>query len=55
MNHAACYPGVVNVNPKPILDMNSAFAQTALLMAAVRLQIFPYLASDPLTATLVKT
>lgn len=59
MNHAARYPGVANVNPKPILDMNYAFAQTALLMAAVRLHIFTYLVGDPLTATtlaaLVKT
>lgn len=51
MNHAAQYPGVASVNPKPILDMNSAFAQTALLLAAVRLHIFTYLARDPLTAT----
>ena len=59
MNHAAQHPGVENINPKPILDMNYAFAQTALLMAAVRLHIFTYLASDPLPTTtlaaLVKT
>src|SRR5205807_2403796 len=59
MNHASQSPGVANVNPKPILDMNYAFAQTAMLMAAVRLHIFTYLANDPLTAVdlaaLVKT
>jgi hypothetical protein len=55
MNHAAQYPGVANVNPKLILDMNSAFAQTVLLMPAVRLHIFPYLAGDPLTATSLAT
>ena len=52
-------PGAAILNPKPILDMNYAFAQTALLMVAVRLHIFTYLASDPLTAAslaaLVKT
>jgi ubiquinone/menaquinone biosynthesis C-methylase UbiE len=52
-------PGAVILNPKPILDMNYAFAQTAMLMAAVRLHILTYLASDPLTAAslaaLVKT
>jgi len=50
MNHASQSPGVAIINPKPILDMNYAFAQTAMLMAAVRLHIFTYLASDPLTA-----
>jgi len=50
MNHASRSPNVANVNPKPILDMNYAFAQTAMLMAAVRLHIFTYLANDPLTA-----
>ena len=55
MNHAAQYPGEANVNPKSILDMNYAFAQTAMLMAAVRLHIFTYLARDPLTATTLAT
>jgi len=59
MNRASQSPGMANVNPKPILDMNYAFAQTATLMAAVRLHIFTYLANDPLTAVdlaaLVKT
>jgi ubiquinone/menaquinone biosynthesis C-methylase UbiE len=59
MNLVSQSPGVATLNPKPILDMNYAFAQTALLMAAVRLHIFTYLASDPLTAAslaaLVKT
>jgi len=50
MIHASQSPGVAIINPKPILDMNYAFAQTAMLMAAVRLHIFTYLASEPLTA-----
>lgn len=50
MNSASKSPGVANVNPKPILDMNYAFAQTAMLMAAVHLHIFTYLANDPLPA-----
>ncbi len=50
MNHASQSPDMANVNPKPILDMNYAFAQTAMLMAAVRLHIFTYLANDLLTA-----
>lgn len=54
MNHTAQYPGAAS-NPKPILDMNYAFAQTALLMAAVRLHIFTHLARDPLTATTLAT
>ncbi len=53
MSHAAHYPGEANVSPKSILDMNYAFAQTALLMVAVRLHLFTYLASDPLPATAV--
>lgn len=51
MSHFSQSPGVASVNPKPILDMNYAFAQTAMLMAAVRLRVFTYLANDPLTAT----
>jgi len=43
------------INPKPILDMNYAFAQTAMLMAAVRLHIFTYLASDPLIVVALAT
>jgi hypothetical protein len=50
MNLISQSPGVAIINPKPILDMNYAFAQTALLTAAVRLHIFTYLANDPLTA-----
>lgn len=50
MNHVSQSPGMAILNPKPILDMNYAFAQTAMLMAAVRLHIFTYLANDPLTA-----
>jgi len=51
MNHASQPSCMLTINPKPILDMNYAFAQTAMLMAAVRLHIFTYLASNPLTAT----
>lgn len=36
-------------NPKPILDMNYAFAQTALLVAAVQLRIFTHLADSILS------
>ncbi len=38
------------LNPKPILDMNYAFAQTALLMAAIRLHIFTHLAASEMSA-----
>ncbi len=55
MNHASQSPSVASINPKPILDMNYAFAQTAMLMAAVRLHIFTYLANDPLTAAALAT
>ena len=34
MNHAAHYPGVANSSPKPIPDLNYAFAQTAMSVAA---------------------
>lgn len=37
------------MNPKPILDMNYAFAQTALLVAAIQLRIFTYLAEGALS------
>ena len=51
--------GAAILNPKPILDMDYAFAQMALLIAVVHLHIFTYLPSDPLTAAslaaLVKT
>ena len=43
MNHAAHYPGVANSSPKPIPDLNYAFAQTAMSVAAVQLQIFTHL------------
>lgn len=42
-------------NPKPILDINYAFAQTALLVAAVRLRIFTYLADGPLSSQALAT
>jgi hypothetical protein len=40
MNYAAHYPDVANSSPKPIPDLNYAFAQTAMSVAAVQLQIF---------------
>jgi hypothetical protein len=59
MNYASQSSGMANVNPKLILGMSYAFALTAMLLVAVRLRIFTYLANDPLTAitlaTLVKT
>jgi len=55
MSHFSQSPGAASVSPKPILDMNYAFAQTAMLMAAVRLRVFTYLAKDPLTATTLAT
>jgi hypothetical protein len=51
MNHAAQSPGVAIINPKPTLDMNYAFAQTAMLMETVRLHMFTYLANDPLNCS----
>lgn len=42
-------------NPKPILDMNYAFAQTALLVAAIRLRIFTLLAEEALSVTALAT
>lgn len=38
------------MNPKPILDMNYGFTQTALLVAAVRLHIFTHLATGAMTS-----
>lgn len=38
------------VNPKSLLDMNYAFAQTALLVAAVRLHIFTSLAQKAMSS-----
>jgi ubiquinone/menaquinone biosynthesis C-methylase UbiE len=55
MNHVSQSPGVATINPKSILDMNYAFAQTAMLMAAVRLHIFTCLAKEPLTSTALAT
>jgi ubiquinone/menaquinone biosynthesis C-methylase UbiE len=51
MNYVVQSPSVASMSPKPILDMNYAFAQTAMLLAAVRLHIFTHLANDYLTAT----
>ena len=48
MNYASLSPSVANSNPKPVLDMNYAFAQKVILMKAVRLHIFTYLANNPL-------
>ena len=49
MSYASQSPGMANSNPEPILDMNYAFVQTAMLMAAVRLYIFTYPVNDPLS------
>ncbi|MBA2286674.1 MAG: methyltransferase domain-containing protein [Ktedonobacteraceae bacterium] len=38
------------INPQPILDMNYAFARTAMLVAAVRLHLFTHLAGGALTS-----
>ena len=37
--------------PQPILDLNYAFAKTAIMIAAVRLHLFTHLANGPLSAT----
>ena len=38
-----------DIDPRPILDMNYAFARTAMLVAAVRLHIFTLLSDRELT------
>ena len=52
-------PAAPVLDPRPILDMNYAFARTAMLVAAVRLGIFTHLADRQLTpaelATLAQT
>src|SRR5438874_1182269 len=42
-------PVVPDIDPKAILDMNYAFARTAMLVAAVRLHIFTFLSDRELT------
>lgn len=41
--------GEQKLTPQAILDMNYAFARTAILVAFVRLRLFTYLANQPLT------
>ena len=38
-----------DIDSRPILDMNYAFARTAMLVAAVRLHIFTFLSDRELT------
>lgn len=38
------------LDPRTILDMNYAFARTAMLVAAIRLRLFTHLADSPVTA-----
>ena len=42
-------PVVPDIDPGAILDMNYAFARTAMLAAAVRLHIFTFLSDKELT------
>src|SRR5947209_3936764 len=42
--------GEQKLTPQPLLDMNYAFARTALLVAAVRLHLFTYLSKKALTS-----
>ena len=42
-------PVVPDIDPGAILDMNYAFARTAMLAAAVRLHIFTFLSDRELT------
>lgn len=44
----ATSPQQTPIDARHILDMNYAFAQTAMLIAAVRLHLFTYLAEEPL-------
>jgi hypothetical protein len=46
---SSCSPVVPDIDPRPILDMNYAFAPTAMLVAAVRLPIFTFLSDRELT------
>ncbi|MFL5586138.1 MAG: hypothetical protein ACJ797_10450 [Ktedonobacteraceae bacterium] len=46
---SSCSPVVPDIDPRPILDMNYAFARTAMLVAAVRLHIFTFLSDRELT------
>jgi ubiquinone/menaquinone biosynthesis C-methylase UbiE len=43
--------GEQKLTPQTLLDMNYAFARTALLIAAVRLHLFTYLSRKPLTSS----
>jgi len=46
---SSCSPVVPDIDPRPILDMNYAFARTAMLVAAVRLHISTFLSDRELT------
>ena len=46
---SSCSPVVPDIDLRPILDMNYAFARTAMLVAAVRLHIFTFLSDRELT------
>jgi len=46
---SSCSPVVPDIDSRPILDMNYAFARTAMLVAAVRLHIFTFLSDRELT------
>ena len=46
---SSCSPVLPDIDPRPILDMNYVFARTAMLVAAVRLHIFPFLSDRELT------
>ncbi len=48
-------PGEQRLNPQPILDMNYAFARTAMMVAAVRLHLFTHLAQGAQTITALAT
>ena len=50
MTPSSLSPAVPGINPGPILDMNYAFARTAMLVAAVRLHIFTLLSERELTS-----
>jgi hypothetical protein len=46
---SSCSPVVPDIDPRPILDINYAFARTAMLVAAVCLLIFTFLSDRELT------
>src|SRR5947209_4098868 len=48
-------PAQLTLDPRRILDMNYAFASTAILVAAVRLRLFTHMACKVLTPTALAT